>query len=175
MNSARRITKCTVIALAVGALVLLWNPLKSWSQSALRQGQQSIYSVTDGKETISIPILYAFGQGKAGQTYMLEMRGKYYESRVSFYNEVNGLDYTLGSPRAPAKSLERDLKTGDIEIYEDGVKQEISSLRFVNRAGEATVDGVRMIPHGNSKGKPQSFRCCRWSSIRWQAVLTNRN
>ena len=178
MNSARRITKCTVVALALSALVLLWNPLKSLSQSSgnsfaptmewrpthapagakylgnkacaechtqtetqhttpmgqaleavaesrilqaypklqfksgqysysiLRQGQQSIYSVTDGKETISNPILYAFGQGKAGQTYVLEMRGKYYESRVSFYNEVNGLDYTLGSPRAPAKSLE---------------------------------------------------------------------
>ena len=36
----------------------------------------------------------------------------------------------------------RDLKTSDIEIYEDGVRQEISSFRFVNRTGEAAVDGV---------------------------------
>ena len=71
-----------------------------------RHNTQSIYSVTDGKETISAPILYALGQGKAGQTYVLERSGKYYESRVSFYNEINGLDYTLGSPRGAAKSLE---------------------------------------------------------------------
>ena len=72
----------------------------------LRQEKQSIYTVTDGKETLSAPILYAFGQGKAGQTYVLERGGKYYESRVSFYNETGGLDYTLGSPRAAAKSFE---------------------------------------------------------------------
>lgn len=33
----------------------------------------------------------------------------------------------------------RDLKVGDIEIYEDGVKQEISSFRLVNR--DAIVEG----------------------------------
>lgn len=71
----------------------------------VRQGQQSIYAVTDGKETIAAPILYAFGQGKAGQTYVLEYQGRYYESRVSFYNELKGLDYTLGAPRKPASSL----------------------------------------------------------------------
>src|SRR4030095_10435229 len=29
-----------------------------------RDGKQSTYSVTDGKETISVPIVYAFGQGR---------------------------------------------------------------------------------------------------------------
>ncbi len=77
----------------------------TYSYSIIRQGTQSIYSVTDGKETISVPILYAFGQGKAGQTYVMIHNGKYYESRVSFYNEIAGLDYTLGAPREPAKSL----------------------------------------------------------------------
>lgn len=77
-----------------------------YSYAILRQGSQSLYSVTDGKETMSVPILYAFGQGKAGQTYVLVHNGKYYESRVSFYDELAGLDYTLGSPRKPADSLE---------------------------------------------------------------------
>ncbi len=71
-----------------------------------RKNNQSIYSVTDGKETISAPILYAFGQGKAGQTYVLQRGEKYYESRVSFYNEMKGLDFTLGSAGGGAKSLE---------------------------------------------------------------------
>ncbi|MFN7930740.1 MAG: VWA domain-containing protein [Blastocatellia bacterium] len=33
-----------------------------------------------------------------------------------------------------------DLKAGDIEIYEDGVKQAITSFRSVNRTGTATVE-----------------------------------
>ena len=50
-----------------------------------RDGKQSSYSVTDGKDTITLPILYAFGQGKMGQTYVLQKDGKFYESLVSFY------------------------------------------------------------------------------------------
>src|SRR5262249_1959138 len=64
-----------------------------------RNGKQSSYSVTDGKDTISLPILYAFGQGKMGQTYMLERDGKFYESLVSFYSEPKSLHFTIGPPR----------------------------------------------------------------------------
>ncbi len=39
----------------------------------VRQGGGSIYSVTDGTRTVSAPILYAFGQGKAGQTYVFKL------------------------------------------------------------------------------------------------------
>ena len=35
-----------------------------------RNGKESTYSVTDGKETLSFPIVYAFGEGKMGQTYV---------------------------------------------------------------------------------------------------------
>jgi hypothetical protein len=76
-----------------------------YSYSITRQGDRSIYQVTDGKESVTVPLLYAFGQGKAGQTYVIEIDGKYYESRVSFYNEIQGLDYTMGAPREPAKTL----------------------------------------------------------------------
>jgi hypothetical protein len=70
-----------------------------------RNGKQSSYSVTDGKDTISFPIVYAFGQGKMGQTYMLERDGKFYESLVSFYSEPKGLDFTIGAPRGVPASL----------------------------------------------------------------------
>ncbi len=71
-----------------------------------RQGKQSFYSVTDGKDTISIPITYAFGQGRMGQTYVLEHGGKLYESLVSFYAETKGLDFTVGAPRGVPASLD---------------------------------------------------------------------
>ncbi|HEX8922685.1 MAG TPA: multiheme c-type cytochrome [Pyrinomonadaceae bacterium] len=71
-----------------------------------RRGDQSIYSVTDGKQTISTPILYAFGQGKAGQTYIFQRNGSFQESRVSFYKEIKGLDWTIGYERAAPPTLE---------------------------------------------------------------------
>lgn len=62
----------------------------------VRQGDQSIYTVTDGVTTVSEPILYSFGQGQAGQTYVIKHRGEYYESRVSYYRDVQALDLTIG-------------------------------------------------------------------------------
>ena len=74
-----------------------------------REGDRSVYSVTDGANTISEPILYSFGQGKAGQTYVFRHAGSFYESRLSFYKEVGGLDWTIGYPRAAPEKLEEAL------------------------------------------------------------------
>ena len=76
-----------------------------YSYSITREDDRSVYSVTDGQETISTPIMWAFGLGKAGQTYVFQLNGKYYESRVSYYNDISGLDLTLGAPRAEPRSL----------------------------------------------------------------------
>jgi hypothetical protein len=70
-----------------------------------RQGKENIYSVTDGSQSISAPVLWSFGHGLSAQTYLLQLNGEYYESRLSFYTAIEGLDYTLGYPREPASSL----------------------------------------------------------------------
>ena len=93
-----------------GSLVLNNNPKLSmrvgpYTYEIKRNGKQSSYSVTDGKDTVSFPIVYAFGQGKMGQTYVLERDGKYYESVVSFYSEPKALDFTIGTPRGVPTSL----------------------------------------------------------------------
>jgi Cytochrome c554 and c-prime len=90
--------------------VLVQNPQLSmrvgpYLYEIKRNGKQSFYSVTDGKETISLPIVYAMGQGRMGQTYVLQQEGKFYESLVSFYNEPKGLDFTIGAPRTVPESL----------------------------------------------------------------------
>lgn len=94
-----------------GSKVLSSNPkltmqVGPYTYEIKRNGKQSTYSVTDGKDTISLPILYAFGQGKMGQTYMLERDGKFYESLVSFYSEPKTLDFTIGAPRGVPASLD---------------------------------------------------------------------
>lgn len=75
----------------------------------VRNGDVSLYTITDGTKTISEPILYCFGQGKAGQTYVFQHNGSFYESRVSFFNEIQGLDFTIGSPRAAPLTLEESV------------------------------------------------------------------
>ena len=62
-----------------------------------RDGDQSIYEVTDGTQTVRVPIEWAFGLGSAGQTYVFQRDGVYYESRVSFFKAVQGLDLTMGA------------------------------------------------------------------------------
>jgi len=63
-----------------------------------RNGNRSDYSVTDGAETITAPVRWAMGASfSIGQTYILEKGGELYESRVSYFRELNGLGPTLGS------------------------------------------------------------------------------
>jgi len=63
-----------------------------------RKGDQSTYSVSDGVQALTMPSKWAMGSSSAiGQTYILEKDGELYESRVSYFSELNGLGPTLGS------------------------------------------------------------------------------
>ncbi|HEV7220293.1 MAG: multiheme c-type cytochrome [Terriglobales bacterium] len=67
-------------------------------------GDTSTYSVTDGTRTISLPIHWNFGYG--AQTWFLERGGDYFESLVSYYPSVGGLDITTGDQSLTPSSLE---------------------------------------------------------------------
>jgi hypothetical protein len=69
------------------------------------EGGRPTYSVTDGKSTISEPILYCFGQGVVGQTYVFRHDGQLYETRVSYYRGIDGLDFTVGHSHSVPTSL----------------------------------------------------------------------
>ncbi len=82
--------------------VLIEHPLLTatygkYSYRIERKGNQSLYSVTDGTNTITMPIRWAFGASSAmGQTYILEKDGELYESRMSWFRELNGLGTYAG-------------------------------------------------------------------------------
>jgi hypothetical protein len=65
----------------------------------------SVYSVNDGTHSISQPLQWAFGTGEVGQTYVYQNAGVFYESRVSFYPVLQGLDLTLGHHPPAAADL----------------------------------------------------------------------
>lgn len=72
-----------------------------------RRGGQSQYEVTDGEKTLSAPIAWCVGQGKAGQTWVFARDGVLHESRVSYFTKIDGLAFTMGAPPgAPANLSE---------------------------------------------------------------------
>lgn len=91
--------------------ILRNNPKLTWrvgaySYQIARVGNGSIYTVTDGQGTITVPVAWAFGLGSAGQTYIYQWKGNWYESRVSFYNKLQGLDWTIGAHNTVPSNLE---------------------------------------------------------------------
>jgi hypothetical protein len=68
------------------------------------QNDKSTYNVTDGTHTISLPIQWSFGEG--AQTWILERDGKRYESLVSYYPQISGLDITTGDEGVVPHTLE---------------------------------------------------------------------
>jgi hypothetical protein len=88
IEQARVLTEHPVLTTSVG----------KYSYRVERKGNQSEYSVSDGAQTLTLPIRWTMGASSAlGQTFILEKDGELYESRVSWFRELNGLGPTLGS------------------------------------------------------------------------------
>lgn len=68
-----------------------------------RDGRSS-YTVSDGTQTITLPIQWNFGEG--AQTWVLVRNGQYYESLVSYYPSIQGLDITTGDEELKPATLE---------------------------------------------------------------------
>src|SRR5258708_11283432 len=57
---------------------------------------KSVYTVTDGTQTLSAPLMWSFGDGHVGQSYLFERDGNFYESRASYFDSLKALDFTPG-------------------------------------------------------------------------------
>jgi Cytochrome c3 len=71
---------------------------------------QSLYSVTDGKRTITAPLLWAFGNGHVGQSYLFKKSdGKLYEARVTYFGTIDRLHFTPARALETPKDLEEEM------------------------------------------------------------------
>lgn len=132
--------------------ILKQNPRMEWSDGPYhylieQKGKGYLYRVAGGGETAETMLLYSFGQGKAGQTYVFQTDGEYFESRVSYYQRLKGLALTVGAlnlkPNDIRQALGRSMSPGetrdcfgchttaarrgnnlDLEKYENGVQCE---------------------------------------------------
>jgi hypothetical protein len=85
---------------------VLETTLGKYTYKIERKGNQSLYSVTDGTTTVTLPIRWAMGASSSlGQTYLLEKDGELFESRVSWFRELNGLGETMGYEGHPPTDI----------------------------------------------------------------------
>jgi Cytochrome c554 and c-prime len=57
-------------------------------------GGKPEFTVTDGNRTLSAPLLWAFGTGKVGQSYLFQRDGNYFESRITFFSSLQNIQFT---------------------------------------------------------------------------------
>ena len=77
-----------------------------YSYSLTTTASKSTYSVSDGKQTFSRDLIWAFGAGSLGQTYVFQQGEQFYESQVSYYSGIAGLDITTGHARGIPENME---------------------------------------------------------------------
>ncbi len=92
--------------------VLLNHQLSSSSQSVQLHNQtigwrEPVFGRVIRTKTSSVPLALAVGGGsRVGQTYLFEKNGTYFESRVSYFSAIQGLDLTPGHTNSTPQSLE---------------------------------------------------------------------
>jgi hypothetical protein len=75
-----------------------------YSYAVTTKNGHSVYVVSDGTKTVTIPIVWAMGA--QAQTWVLERKGNLYESRVSYYPSIKGLEITTGDEKLTPKSID---------------------------------------------------------------------
>lgn len=81
----------------------------NYTYEIARQNNNIVYTVSDGVNSIAEPILYCFGQGHVGQTYLFRHNDVLYETRVSYFEKIRNLDFTIGHRQSVPTSLDNAL------------------------------------------------------------------
>jgi hypothetical protein len=110
---------------AVHSAILTSHPRLSFSHGAYRYeitttGEKSVYTVADDRNAASDNLLWAFGTGRVAQSFLFKRKDlDLYESRVTYFSQPDGLDFTPGRALASAGSLDEamDRQVGRAEVY----------------------------------------------------------
>ncbi len=80
---------------------------------------QSHYSVSDGNQSLSFPLLWAFGTGRVGQSYLFrKQNADFFEARVTYFETRGTIDFTpsraLLSPSSIEEAMDRPVPQGEV-------------------------------------------------------------
>ena len=71
-----------------------------YSYSLAQMPKGPVLSISDGTQSLSATIGWVFGVGEIGRTYVYQQNDHFYESHVSYYAELQNLDFTTGHDRS---------------------------------------------------------------------------
>jgi hypothetical protein len=91
-----------------------------YEYSLVREGDRTMLHITNGAHSLAAPVVWAMGNGEIGQTYLLKNKDTYYESRLSYFPAISGLDITPGHSHDSTRTLVEAVGT---EQYPDTVKR----------------------------------------------------
>jgi len=80
----------------------------SYREEIVTKAAKSVLTVTAGGNAapLSTELLWAFGVGHLGQTYVYEKNGSYYESHLTFFSSSHDLNITPGQSPGMPRNLE---------------------------------------------------------------------
>jgi len=81
----------------------------SYDYSVSQSATGAEYSTTNGQQSASAALNWVFGDRQFGDTFLYQQNGIYFESRVSYYRALNGLDLTTGRTRFTPSRIETAL------------------------------------------------------------------
>jgi Cytochrome c554 and c-prime len=100
------------------------------------------YSVSDGKGSDTAPVVWAFGAGVIGQTYVLKIDEVYVEGRMSYFTRLGALDITIGHSPRPQADVEKALG----HVMEVGVAQRCFSCHTTAAVTANVFEPEQAIP-----------------------------
>jgi hypothetical protein len=81
----------------------------SYDYSLTQMPTGAEYSTTSSQQSASAAVSWVFGDRQFGDTFLYQQNGIYFESRVSYYTALNGLDLTTGRTRFTPSRIESAL------------------------------------------------------------------
>ena len=159
-------------------------------------GSESTYKVSDGTHTVSLPIHWSFGAG--GQTWVFEREGRFYESLVSFYPAIDGLDTTIGDESLVPHNIEEaygrlltDVETKacfgchatntlmdgrlNLDSLKPGVQCERCHTGAATHMAEAPLKKLTSLPQDLGDLSSESIsNYCGQCHRTWETVVRNR-
>jgi hypothetical protein len=80
---------------------------------------KSLYSVSNENQSLSFPLLWAFGTGRVGQSYLFKKPGAdFFEARVTYFQTLGAIDFTpsraLLSPSGIEEAMDRPVPQAEV-------------------------------------------------------------
>ncbi|MGA2217543.1 MAG: multiheme c-type cytochrome [Terracidiphilus sp.] len=174
---------------------ILTTVLDGYTYTVQTKDGKSTYTVTDGKDSLTVPIRWMFGQHS--QTWVLEKDGHFFESMVSYFPKENGLATTPGdghlNPHTVPEALGRMISTWEtLQCFNchateavDGTKLTLERLRpgvecerchegAIAHMADAAKDDFKTVP---KKLRPmdaaESANFCGQCHRTWDTVVRN--